>query len=302
VGLFIECVYLASALSVLVVALLYRGHPFRRLPSASVFVAFVVGILASVPVVLFGDLFRFSELSIGFRAVVAAPLLEETVKLGLFVLTVGRLRFPNVVEPADFAVLFGILGVGFGIYEDLWYIFGAVAPLDSFGTLARFHEVLRTILTARAFPGHVLFGAIGGFLVGAGRFSPSRWRWGGGLVAALGLTVLLHAGFNAVALTAEGPGLLAYVAGLLGLFLVLRRRFADASPFRALQEVVEGRRSAWPYPHPPEDYLFAEGFAWPGHPRGGWLEIYPVALSLGILFPIFLVGVYFLQRGILAIA
>ncbi len=294
--LFLRSAYLSSLLSVIYIALLYRCHPSRRLPMPAVLSTFVVGMLSVVPAVLLYRFIPSSAMDHLLGAVVIAPLVEEAVKLGLFALTARRLGYPNLIEPIDYAILFGILGVGFGIYEDFWYIFGTSYPSWISGDDGRFLEVFRWMLYARSFPGHVLFNGLAGFAIGWGLIEGQpgrRWRWvAGGFAIAVGC----HALFNLVA--SRGGTLLLWSLVLLygGAFLVLRRRMTERSPFTALPTFIQGKTGEWTYSINPVDVLFADGFGWPGRTSRSFLSFYPLALSLVILFPVFMSCVYFLHR------
>jgi len=61
-----------------------------------------------------------------------------------------------------------------------------------------------------------------------------------------------------------------------------------------LIDYIEGRRQDWPFSRPPLDYLFADGFSWPGRKKRGLFQF-----SLAILFPLLLMIVYLLSRLVL---
>jgi RsiW-degrading membrane proteinase PrsW (M82 family) len=294
--LFLQSAYLSSALSLIYIALLYRCHPFRRLPLVSVFSTFIVGMLAVVPVMLVYRLIPGLKSDGLLGALLVAPLVEESVKLFLFAWTARRLRYPSLIEPLDYAITFGILGVGFAIYEDFWYIFGNSYPSWISGDVSRFTEVFRWMAYARSFPGHILFNAIAGFFIGwglchaAGR---TRWVW---YASALLIAAGSHSLFNLVASQRGTLLLWSLVIAYVGLFLVLRRRALEVSPFAALRELIEGRRSLWNYKISPVETLFAEGFSWPGKTKPSYLAFYPVTLSLIVLFPVLVICVYFMHR------
>jgi hypothetical protein len=231
-------------------------------------------------------------------ALFGAAAVEEAAKLALAGATIMRFRFPTVAEPLDVAILMGIVGVGFGVYEDFWYIFSSSYPSWIAGDASRFAEIFRAIAWARALPGHILFNGISGFLLGHAVFDRGRRRvlW---IAGSLGVATLLHVGFNASAML-EGPLLVTtYVVALVGVFLALRRRALRGSPFGAVIRLLENEQdvaAAWPFERPPVDYLLAEGFAWPARPSAGLFQFYPVILSLCILFPLLLILIYFVNR------
>jgi len=295
-SLFLQSIYLSSALSLGYIFLLVRSNPYRRTPAAPAIVAFTAGMFAVIPVVAVKRFVPLVPAATGGLFLRAA--IEEVTKFSAFFLTGWRFRFPNAIEPLDYAIYFGILGVGFAIYEDFWYIFSVSYPSWTAGDPYRFSEIFRGIILARAFPGHILFDGIAGFLVGRGRVGRMRSRigWvGGGFAIAL----LSHVGFNRIGESGEAALLLAYALALVGLFLVLRKRELDRSPFPALIDYIEGKREDWPFPRPAIDYLFADGFYWPGKGKGGLFQFYPVILSLAILFPILIMVVYLLNRLVL---
>jgi hypothetical protein len=299
-SLFFQSVYLSSALSLLYIFLLYRSHPLRRLPVAPTILVFAVGSLSVIPVVVLRWLLPGGAIESGVASRVLAAAVEEGVKFAALWATAWRFRFPNLIEPFDLAIYFGILGVGFGVYEDFWYIFSASYPSWVAGELVRFNEVFRGVVLARALPGHILFNALAGFLLGHGWVHGRRRGTIGWVAAGVGLAVLLHAGFNLIAESWGTIPLLTYLIVLVGCFLELRRRALAASPLAILIDYVEGKRRDWPFARSPSDYLFAEGFGWPGRRTRGLFQFYPVVLSLTILFPLLFVIVYLINRGLYA--
>ena len=294
--LFLQSAYLSSAMSLIYIALLYRSHPYRRLPVASIFSTFAVGMLAVVPAVLLYRLIPALNPDGLLGAVLAAPLVEESVKFLLFAFTVRRLGYPSLIEPLDYAITFGILGLGFGVYEDFWYIFGTTYPSWIAGDQSHFIEVFRWMAYARSFPGHVLFNAMAGFLIGWGLCRANRrtrWRWFAG---AFVIAAVSHSLFN-LAANQRGTLLLwSLVVFYLGIVLVLRRRVLAVSPFAVLLKLIGGKNVSWEFGISPVEVLFAEGFSWPGKTKRSYLAFYPLTLSLVVLFPVLVSCVYFMHR------
>ena len=296
--LFVRAIYISSAFSLAYLFLLYRSNPLRRLPGTTVTLCFIVGMLGVVPVE--GIHLLFPAVGGVPSMFLAASLVEEGVKFGLMGLTIWRFPFPDLAEPIDLVIYFGALGLGFGAYEDFWYIFSSTYPAWSMGEVVRYHALFYDILIARAVPGHVLFDAIAGFLVGSARFLPGRGRMArivGGFVVA----VCLHSAYNLIAYYGGMLPLLSYVVFLVGLFIHLRRQAAARSPFNDLIEFVEGRTSVWLHPRAPIEYLFADGFYWPGRPQGRMFELFPLILSLLILYPLFFGIIYLINVGIVGL-
>jgi RsiW-degrading membrane proteinase PrsW (M82 family) len=296
--LFLQSAYLSSLLSVIYITLLYRSNRHRRLPVAPLLAVFSVGMLAVVVAVLFYRLIPGLRPTGLVGAALIAPLVEEAVKLGLFSLTARRLGYPSLIEPLDYAIYYGILGVGFAIYEDFWYIFETSYPSWISGDAGRFFEVFRWMAYARSFPGHVLFDAIAGFLLGWAALSTTRRQRWGWTVGAFFVAFATHSVFN-LAAAAHGTLLLWSVVTLyIGVFLAMRRKALETSPFSALRDLMEGKISSWTFAISPVDILFAEGFDWPGKPNSNRLAFYPLVLSLAVLFPILLSCVYLLHRAL----
>ncbi len=298
-SLFVQMIYLASGLSLLYIFLLYRANPLRRLPATTVTVTFTLGMIALIPVTLIHRILPLDGGGAFFSAYISAGLIEEGVKFLIMGFTIWRFRFPDLAEPIDFVIYFGILGVGFGVYEDFWYLFGGSYPFWSAGENVEFHRALQGLLLARSFPGHILFNALAGYLVGRARFLTrfrDRLPW---LVGAFILAVGLHGSFNLIATFGGTIPLLSYIVLLIGLFLHLRQRALARSPFRALIERLKGEEVEWNYPRSPADYLFAEGFSWPGKPKSGMFQAFPVTLSLFILYPFLVAMIYLVQRTLL---
>jgi len=297
-SLFLQATYISAALSLVYIYALYRSNPHRRVPSAPMLLAFIVGMVAVVPVVAARRVLPLRPIESSALALFGAAAIEEASKFLLALASIWRYRFPNVAEPIDLAIYLGVLGVGFGIYEDFWYIFSATYPSWIAGDVGRFNEIFRGITLARAFPGHILFDGIAGFLLGFAFFAKGAKR-AGWIVGGFLLAVLLHAGFNEVAIVGESPLLIAYVVLLVGIFLGLRRRETARSPFADVIRLARGEEHEWHLARSPVDYLLADGFDWPGKRRGGLFQFYPVVLSLSILFPLLLIGVYFVNRAVL---
>lgn len=296
--LFVRSVYIASGLSLGYILLLYRSHPHRRIPTAPAILVFVLGMLAVVPVVVIRRLLPIDLASASLGLLLGAAAIEEGCKFLAMAGSIWRFRFPDLIEPLDVAIYFGILGVGFGIYEDFWYVFSLSYPSWIAGDAGRFAEVFRGVTLARAFPGHILFDALAGFLIGYARFRARGWPRVGWWALAVGVAVFAHAAFNCIGRTGGVIPLLTWVVALLGAFLALRKRSLAASPFPVLIAYIDGARAEWPFRRSAVSYLFAEGFDWPGKRRGGLFQFYPLLLSLLILFPLLVMAVYLLNRVI----
>ncbi|UCF10693.1 MAG: PrsW family intramembrane metalloprotease, partial [Candidatus Bipolaricaulota bacterium] len=258
--LFVRSIYLASFLSLAYIFVLYRGHPWRRLPPPPVLLAFAAGMLSVLPVLLVHQALPATEGAAGGESAFVVAGIEEGLKLVVGLLLVWRWRSPEVIEPIDLAVYFAVFGTGFAVLEDLWYIFGATRLPWLAGDLARFRESLGFVVLARAFPGHILFGAFAGLLVGRARFARGRGRTLAWLAGALAVGVVLHAAFNMIAADLGQIVLLIYVVVLTGGLVATRRWAAERSPFRSVIEVATGAVQEGGAPHSGVELLLADGF------------------------------------------
>jgi hypothetical protein len=212
-------------------------------------------------------------------------------------LTIWRFRFPDLAEQLDVAIYFGILGVGFGIYEDFSYLFSGTYSVWRTGDSAQLNSVLGSLVAARAFPGHILFNSIAGFLVGRARFNSNRGcrlLW---ILGALTLAVTLHGSFNIIATYGGDIPILTYIVVLVAIFLYLRQRALKNSPFVQVISYINEGKANWKHERPPEEYLFAEGFYWPEKPKQGMFSFFPLILSLVILYPFLVALVYLLEQA-----
>ncbi len=295
--LFVRSVYFSSAVALGYLFLLYRSNPLRRLPATTVTVCFVVGMVGVIPVEFIHLVVPLPTSGGVTTAFITAGVVEEGVKFVLMWFTIRRLSFPDLAEPIDVAIYFGALGLGFGVYEDFWYVFSSAYPAWSAGNIAEFHTVFTGMILTRALPGHILFDALAGFFIGYAWFSHKRRRtwW---MLAAVVIAVGTHGVYDLVARYGGMIPLITYILFLIGVFIYLRTWALAQSPFRAVIELIAGDRMTWPYPRSPVDYLFADGFAWPGKPHGGMFQLFPVVFSLLVLYPLLFGAVYVINSGL----
>ena len=299
-ALLLRSIYTATLLSLAYVAVLYQGHPARRLPLPPIMVAFAAGLLAMVPVVVVRSIAPPAASSMVSVAIHAAW--EEGIKFAALCLLIRGWREPELTEPLDVAMYFAVLGVGFGVFEQVWYVLGSGQGGWLQGDPVRFREAFRFAVAARSMPSHMLFGALAGGVIGHARFASARGMRLLLGVAALGVGAASHIGFDAVAQRGGTLALLAYLVALLGALIAWRRWAWDRSAFRAIIDVAE-RGAAWTGDRPAEAVrlLLAEGFGWPGRTGSDLLRVYPMALSVAILYPLLFGVVYSIAWGIAAL-
>lgn len=171
--------------------------------------------------------------SIEVGAVFVAPWVEEAAKGAaiLLILLLRRREFDGIVDGVVFA---GLIGLGFAFMENILYFGRAyIASLPEQGpggALAATSAVF--ILRGIAAPfAHPMFTAATGIGLGIAVVSAQRWVRAVAPVVGYLVAVLLHALWNAAAVTGFAGFVLAYFvimvpvfAGLVGLVLWARRR------------------------------------------------------------------------------
>ncbi len=311
-ALFFRSIYLGWFLSLVYASLLYLSDSYKRESIITVGIAFTGGVLA---IVLINTIhagipgFPESTYSGGFLAqvyssFVRAAIPEEMVKLAVFFLVVWGFDFKDFSEGLDGMLYMGMIGAGFGAYEDFSYIFSQTLPyVGEEGNQAA--QALQFITWQRAFPGHVLINAVSGYFLGRARFVRENERRWSLIGASFAVAVLAHGLFN-LAGSGGGTGwLIMYVLALGRIFIYLRRKMLEDSPYKLFtelpDEVIETKFVSyinlvedWQYDRPIERYRqLYEGSA---NPNIGY---FPVVISIVILYPVAISGVYYLNKLIL---
>ncbi len=191
----IPLLVLAIAPGIFVLWYFYHRDRYEPEPLTYVVKVFLYGALATVPAVLLELPFPEGFLS----TVVAAPVVEESMKFLVVYLTVFRDR--EFDEPVDGIVYAVAAALGFATVENIFYVM-----VGGFET-----GLLRAFLSV---PGHALFAVFWGYALGVAKFRP-RSEWpvllGGGLAGG----ILMHAAFNGLLFFGNLAGLV-----VVGLFVV----------------------------------------------------------------------------------
>lgn len=191
----IPLLVLAIAPGIFVLWYFYHRDRYEPEPLTWVVKVFIYGALATVPAVLLELPFPEGFLS----TVVAAPVIEESMKFLVVYLTVFRDR--EFDEPVDGIVYAVAAALGFATVENIFYVMGG-----GFET-----GVLRAFLSV---PGHALFAVFWGYALGVAKFRP-RSEWpvllGGGIAGG----ILMHAAFNGLLFFGNIAGLV-----VVGIFVV----------------------------------------------------------------------------------
>ncbi|MBS3788391.1 PrsW family intramembrane metalloprotease [Candidatus Bipolaricaulota bacterium] len=311
-ALFFRAIYLGWFLSLAYAGILYFSDKYRRESLINVGIAFTGGVAAIVIITTIhagipgfpGDSFTGGFLARVFDSFVKAAIPEEIAKLVVFFFLIWNFDFEDFSEGFDGMLYMGMIGAGFGAYEDFSYIFSQTLPYigEDAGEAGR---ALQFITWQRAFPGHVLINAVSGYFLGRARFiegNKEKLR----LVAwSLTVAILAHGLFN-LAGSGGGTGwLIIYVIALGRVFFFLREKILEDSPYKVFSELPNEITESsfvsyiniireWDFDQPIDRYkkLYNRETS----PNLGYL---PVVISIVILYPVAIAGVYYLNKLIL---
>ncbi|MCK5740547.1 PrsW family intramembrane metalloprotease [bacterium] len=233
---------LAFLPSAVLLMLFYYFDKYEKEPVPKLFQSFLGGMIISVPILLLHGWFPWLRQPGGlspvatafYESFISAALVEEVFKF----LVVWFIVFcsSQLNEPFDGMLYYATIGAGFAVIEDFMYIIrGSLGAYEMSQTLGSFAPFVRVGLewgVLRSLPGHLLFGAIGGYFLSKARFANSFQK--GWLLLALLVSILLH-GFHNVLLLLDIPILHIlywfYLLLLVAVVFWLGRRLIRQSPF-----------------------------------------------------------------------
>jgi len=311
-SLFFRSIYLGWFLSLVYAGVLYLSDRYRKESLINVGIAFTGGVFAIIIITTLHAAFPVlsaSSTSGGFLARVfdtflKAAIPEELAKLAVFFLIVWNFNFEDFSEGFDGMLYMGMIGAGFGAYEDFSYIFSQTFPHlgEEGGQAAR---AFQFITWQRAFPGHVLFNAISGYFLGRAKFTEVKRKQIKLVSLGLAVAILAHGLFN-LAGSGGGTGwLIIYVLALGRVFFFLREKILEDSPYRIFFELPDEITESsfvsysnvirnWEFARPIDEYK--QLYNRESSPNLGYL---PVILSVVILYPVAIAGIYYLNKLIL---
>ncbi len=311
-ALFFRSIYLGWFLSLVYAGILYFSDKYKRESLINVGIAFTGGVAAIILITtIHAGLPGFSGVSFtgGFPArvfdsFVKAAIPEEVAKLVVFFLLVWNFKFEDFSEGFDAMLYMGMIGAGFGAYEDFSYIFSQTLPYigEEGGEAGR---ALQFITWQRAFPGHVLINSVSGYFLGRARFIDGERKKLKLIASSLVVAILAHGLFN-LAGSGGGTGwLIIYVLALGRVFFFLRERMLEDSPYKVFSklpdEITESSFVSyinivrdWEFERSIDSYkkLYEREMS----PNLGYL---PVLISVVILYPVAIAGVYYFNKLIL---
>lgn len=311
-ALFFRSIYLGWFLSLVYAGVLYFSDKYKRESLINVGIAFTGGVGAIVLITTIhaglpgfsGDGFTGGFLARTFDSFVKAAIPEEIAKLVVFFLLVWNFNFEDFSEGFDGMIYMGMIGAGFGAYEDFSYIFSQTLPYigEEGGEAGR---ALQFITWQRAFPGHVLINAVSGYFLGKARFIEGKRDKVRLIAWSLAVAILAHGLFN-LAGSGGGTGwLIIYVLALGRVFFFLRGKMLEDSPYKVFSELPDEITESsfvsyiniirdWEFDRPIDRYK--KLYDRESTPNLGYL---PVVISIVILYPVAIAGVYYFNKLIL---
>lgn len=211
----------------LICYLIFRVDRYEREPLRAVLLAFVLGVLATVPAILIQHSSGITPLppepgillTMGASFGVVA-VSEELLKCLAFYLGIFRRGFFN--EPLDGIVYAVVLAMGYASVENILY--------------AAAYGINTTVLRAfTAVPAHLVFAIVQGYYLGRAKFIPERkWYL---ITRGLGISIILHGSYDFLVLQQLSGGL--SMLGAVSVYICLYycepliREHLENSPFRA---------------------------------------------------------------------
>ena len=191
----------ASISAVITAYLVYIFDRYERESLIVLWLAIFLGMLSTLLPLILIKIFPFLGVRITttlsgvlFTSFVSAATVEELSKFALFMIILYKWKSIN--EFYDVMLYFGMIGIGFGIYENFLYIMGnAVKALNLNYTEALVRKVALTTAAVRITPAHFLFDFIAGYFIAHGFYRKKK----GFFLVGLLLAVVLHGSYNTLA-------------------------------------------------------------------------------------------------------
>ena len=224
----VELLFFAFVVGAVIAALVYISDKFEREPLFRIFNAIVLGIFATVIVIIvkrvvplpiyapkpsFGNVILVNFLSAGF--------VEELAKF--FMILFFIYKWDDFNEYYDGPLYSGLVGVGFAISENLSYMIKPLASLIASDINLDPNEArliaLNVLVKFRLYPGHFLFGFIAGYFIAKAKFRKDDGKSKEILYIGIGflLAIFMHGIHNVIAIMGS---LIQFQGYVLLLFLI----------------------------------------------------------------------------------
>ena len=306
--IFLRSVYASAFITIAFIVALYLSDSKHRESGVNVGIGVMAGILSAFFVLIirtlmptpFGIYDSSSLLAVLDQSFFRAGFLEELIKYLFFFVFFWNMPFEEFPEKYDGMLYFGSIGGGFALYEDFLYIFSRTNYFWQLGKAAKSETVFQSMMLYRSFPGHILFGALAGYFIGKARFSDRKITKLKLILFGFVAAVVAHGTFNTMVHFSGEFGALVFTMVLIWLIYSLRDLLLGDSPFAEIEsfessgilsrwEIIKD----WKYNRSFDDYAKLKkdkGSDWT-------IGLLPVFLSLTILFPLLIGGLYMLNQA-----
>jgi RsiW-degrading membrane proteinase PrsW (M82 family) len=207
----VELLFYVFVVGAVVTTLLYFSDKFEREPLFRIFNAIIMGIMATLVVIIVKKILPFPAYSpnpswgniilVNFLSV---GLVEEGAKF--FMILFFVYRWDDFNEYFDGPLYAGLVGVGFAISENLGYMIKPIAALITYDISLDPYQArliaLNVLVKFRLYPGHFLFGFIAGYFIAKAKFREENRKFREILYIGIGffLAICMHVIYNSIAI------------------------------------------------------------------------------------------------------
>lgn len=252
----VELLFYVFVVGAIITVLANIGDRFEREPLFRIFNAIVLGITATLIVIIVKRLLPLPVYSLspswGNTILVnflSVGLVEEMAKF--FMILFFIYKWEDFNEYYDGPLYTGLVGVGFAISENLAYMIKPLAALIasdiSLDTNMARLIALNVLVKFRLYPGHFLFGFIAGYFIAKAKFSrePGESKEKIYIGLSFVIAVFLHGTYNMIAIMQRLAVFQAYVLFLVLIALFVGWRSKRKSVFRKkiLEKLPERKRN-----------------------------------------------------------
>ena len=207
----VELLFYVFVVGAVVTTLVYFSDKFEREPLFRIFNAIIMGIMATLVVIIvkkvlpfpvyspnpsWGNIILVNFLSVG--------LVEEVAKF--FMILFFVYKWDDFNEYFDGSLYAGLVGVGFAISENLGYMIKPIAALIASDISLDPYQArliaLNVLVKFRLYPGHFLFGFIAGYFIAKAKFREDNRKFKEILYIGIGffLAICMHVIYNSIAI------------------------------------------------------------------------------------------------------
>ena len=250
----VELIVYLLILATLLASVVYFGDKYEKEPVFNIWLAIMLGVTAAFLTPIVRRIMPFPEIAspknvteILEVSFLSAGFTEEFIKILMVVLFIYK--WEDLNEHYDGCLYFGMVGLGFSIYEDFWYLLQPL--LEHFFTfinnisLARKFS-LKFLFLNRIYPGHLLFDFIAGYFISKAKFDREKDPKNKWVNIGIGffIAVFLHGLFDTIAFLKWNNLLILYVILLIIIAILIGQKSLSKSYYKKdiLEKLPERKR------------------------------------------------------------